>query len=245
MTARNSGRKTGLMANLVEPIPRASDTNRPDGSAETDAKGAVFNPEIHQHTIDQNGTPSPMRGKTGKFLLRKKRDRINSARRRPLGRENLAPEKDETGGLEDHISRVAAPPAPIGDDEFKAAAGVVVKMIEGAAVMMLSPDCRMDAETKVEMMGAYTAYFRSKGVISVPPSFLVLSSTLIYLAKSLGESPAAQSKLKRGFGWLAARAGRLRVPGKKAAAAVTTYEPTGADGTNLADDTGTAQNANP
>ena len=59
---------------ITEPLPK------PDAAAtdatETDSKGIAFDPDVHQHQIDPKGTYSPVRGKQGQFLRRKKRDRL-------------------------------------------------------------------------------------------------------------------------------------------------------------------------
>ena len=213
----------------IEQLPTPSEsTSGVTLDIQRDSAGVVFDPERHATKVDPDGTRSPKLTKTGRFTLRKKRDRIAAAKRKPLMDDIKSPE-------------AAAKDAPKiaaieGDDEFRAAAGIVVKMIEGAAVMTLSPDCKMDAQTQGEMMTAWTAYFRAKGVVSMPPSLLVASSTLIYLGKSLANSKQAQSKLQRGFQWFAARAARLR-----GSRAITGPEsPGGADGGKLHEDTATA-----
>ena len=222
----------------IENLPRPTTSgNAQTGAVIRDSRGIAFDPEKHKHTIDPDGTKSPELGKTGRFLLIKRRDRIAKARRRPLGRSPL---DESTSAMPLEIPYAEEPD----EDEFKATAGIVVEMIEAAAVMLLSSNCKMDAETRRRMTIAYTSYFRAKGIVDVPPSLMVISTTGIYIGKSIASEPEARSKIKRGVKWIASRARRLQGTQLLTQEPPPDAPPAGREGGDISQEAGTAQSTN-
>lgn len=208
----------------IENLPKATASgDASTGGVIRDSRGVAFDPAKHKHRVDPDGTKSPELGKTGRFLLIKRRDRIAKAQKDPLGQLD-APRPDESDERDE-------------PDEYRAAAGVVVKMIEGSAVMLLSENCKMDTATRDEMLVAWTAYFRARGVVNIPPSFMVISATALYLGKSVANEPTARRKIQGAAAWIISRASRLRGT-KLLAAPATPPVPAGKD---LSRDAGTAQ----
>ena len=147
-----------------------------------DKAGIVFDPE--KHAIDNTGRP--VITKAGYFRKRSG----------PKTTIEKKPSRD--------------PEPEIIDDE---AAGIIAANLTfTVGQLVFGPDGQPKPAEIEQITQAYAVYFKSKGMVDLPPGWLLATVLISYAAPRIIE-PAAQSRIKRALTW--AKNGIAKIKGRR------------------------------
>lgn len=168
-----------------------------------DGAGDVFDPAIH--VADNLGNPSIT--KTGRFRKRKTTGKSapKSSRSAAVPKLNLGADSENDENSDDSAEIFTNTPQsdPLEAQKLRMAAETAANMYIGTGLMIFGMEWQPspDKSDREMLVIAFEDYFRSKGVVDIPPGIALSLALFSYAVPRLSQ-PQTSSRIALGWAWV-------------------------------------------